>query len=346
MVSIKTSDGTLLNEKGEVIYFPLASFQSNIVDGDNCFICGASRGTKDFNDEHIIPNWLLRKHDLHKETITLPNNTTIRYGQYVTPCCQECNSMLGTEIETPVSELINQGYEKVVEYIVANGPKLFFVWLSLIFFKVHLKDMQLRLHRNLKEPDTKIGDAYFWETMHHIHCIARSPYTKAEIDKQVIGSMLIMPARTHDGIDDFDYGDSFMGKGIYLKTNDVAFVAILDDSCAALSAFNLDFKKIAGALSALQLRELLARFSHINFSLSERPTYFTQIKSGEYSIGATIPDSLEFDYDWDLLGDFLYSTCGTLLEKHNIPDKELVLQSIREGKRTFLFDKDGKFIDN
>jgi hypothetical protein len=346
MISIQTSDGTLLNQKGEVIYFPLASFQSNIVDGDNCFMCGAARGTKAFNDEHIIPNWLLRRHDLHNQTITLPNDTTIRYGQYVTPCCQECNSMLGIEVEIPVSELINQGYEKVAEYIAANGPKLFFVWLSLIFFKVHLKDMQLRLHRNLKEPDTKIGDAYFWSTMHHIHCVARSPYTKAEFDNQVIGSMLILPASTHSTINTFDYGDSFIGKGIYLKTNDVAFIAILDDSGAALGGFNLDFKRITGALSPLQLREFLARLSHNNYSLLDRPVYKSHIKSGKYSIVTTLPESIEFDYDWDLLGELLYSTCGTLLEKHNIPDKELVLESLREGKRTFLFNADGKFIDN
>ena len=54
-------DRTVINGKGEIVFFGLKHFLDDIVKGDCCFICGAKPGSKQFNDEHIIPDWILRK---------------------------------------------------------------------------------------------------------------------------------------------------------------------------------------------------------------------------------------------------------------------------------------------
>lgn len=96
-------------------------FVSDICEGACCFMCGASPQDKEFNDEHVIPKWILRKLDIYKLSITLPNDTKIRYGQYTVPCCKECNSFLGSYFEEDIAAAVDGGIEAVNSYILNNG---------------------------------------------------------------------------------------------------------------------------------------------------------------------------------------------------------------------------------
>jgi hypothetical protein len=60
----RESDDTVLDENGAVVYFSLERFVRDLCLGDCCFICGAAPGTVSFNDEHVIPRWLLWRYDL------------------------------------------------------------------------------------------------------------------------------------------------------------------------------------------------------------------------------------------------------------------------------------------
>ena len=46
-------------------------FIREIGEGNCCFICGANPGSKAFNDDRVIPDWVLAKHGLHSNRITL-----------------------------------------------------------------------------------------------------------------------------------------------------------------------------------------------------------------------------------------------------------------------------------
>lgn len=113
---LNTENGNIADvssEKAKVLYFGLSVFEDSIVRGGCCFICGESPNEKEFNNEHIIPDWLLKKFDLHSENIILPNKTKILYGNYKVPCCKECNTVLGKVIEEPMSILIKQAPDSV-----------------------------------------------------------------------------------------------------------------------------------------------------------------------------------------------------------------------------------------
>jgi hypothetical protein len=79
---VKTTDGSIENSDGKVIFFSFDRFMSDIVLGNRCFVCGISPKVAAFNDEHVLPDWLLRKYRLHQKTITLPNRSTFRYGGF------------------------------------------------------------------------------------------------------------------------------------------------------------------------------------------------------------------------------------------------------------------------
>jgi len=76
----------VIEKSGKVLYFSIRSFIDKIAGGNVCFICGADPDTVVFNDEHVIPDWILSRHNLHARLITLPNEADLKYGQYVVPC--------------------------------------------------------------------------------------------------------------------------------------------------------------------------------------------------------------------------------------------------------------------
>jgi hypothetical protein len=229
----KTKDGSVVDDQGRVIYFSCKRFVRDIAKGDCCFICGAARASKPFNDEHVMPDWVVRRYGLSRQTITLSNKTTIQYSRLKIPCCKECNDLMGSEVEKQISELVTKGSDAVGRYIVEEDGLLnIFVWMGLIFVKAHLKDKSLRLHRDLRKPSRPISSLYVWEDLHHIHTVARCFYTKSKLQRSVIGSFLMVPVREESPAGKFDFVDLHFAQTMLLRLGDFAFIAVFNDSGA------------------------------------------------------------------------------------------------------------------
>lgn len=341
---------TIINSQGKILFFGLKKFIDDIVNGNCCFICGANPQTKTFNNEHVIPDWILKRYNLHSKLINLPNGTKIRYGQYKIPCCQDCNTELGKTYEIPLSELLSKPYQEICLELEKNSSllQLLFKWLSLIFIKTHLKDKILLKDRDISKNSGSIGDNHYWEDIHHIHCIARSHFTNAEIDSAVFGTICILPAMLVDGFDKFDFVDSQAGKAIMMQINEFCIVAVLNDSCACYNLFSDLLNKITGKLSPFQIREIVAHLNYINLNLKERPIYKSTItETNQYKIIAEIPKNLSLIEEKERIsspGDFLEYYVREMIG--NIPEKEIVLDEIKKGKRNYLIDEHGNFINH
>jgi hypothetical protein len=348
---IETNDGSIEDKNGRVIYFSIDRFIRDIGEGDRCFICGANRSKTEFNDEHILPKWILKRYDLFSRIITLPNETSFRYDQYTVSCCQQCNSLMGEKIEQPVRELINQGFSAVAEHIQKNnGYWLFFIWLNLIFLKTHLKDKSLKLHRDSRQGNGMISDFYTWERLHHVHCIARSFYTGCKLDfNKVMGSFLLLTAKIEDYYEKFDYIDLHDSKAVLLRLDDICFITILNDSCFSLNCFQNYHELISGALSPIQLREILAHLAFINLNLKERPKFYskTDLKREHYKISANVPEQIAIDnYEQSDFGVILDYCCKGYLDQDANPEIEFIKQQVKQGKYTFLVDEKNRFISD
>ena len=128
-----TRDGSFIDSEGKVIFFSTERFINDICLGDCCFICGAKSSKREFNNEHILPVWLLRRYNLFAKTITLSNGATVRYDQYTVPCCKECNSLMGDVIEKPISEVVLKGGDAINDFVSKGGLLKMFIWMGLIF---------------------------------------------------------------------------------------------------------------------------------------------------------------------------------------------------------------------
>lgn len=343
---------TIVNGKGQILLFGLKHFIQSIVEGDACFICGASPNEKEFNNERVIPNWLLKKHSLHDKKITLPNNTHLSYGKYKTPCCADCNTQLGEQIESPISNLLQNDYA-VIKTRIKEDPnllKLLFHWLCLIYLKTHLKDTQLNLSRDTRTDNGKIGDLHYWDEMHHVHCMSRVHYTQAQVEDDVYGSILIFSTLTPSSEDFFDFIDNSTGKTIMLQSSNFCIMAALTDSKAGSVIMEENIARITTSIHPLQMREIFSRLSFICNSIKDKPHFFSTLENGHYTIGAEVPDKIYLESleerqaqpDYATPGDYLHFYIGRLFAGH--PDEEKFLEDIKSGKIGFVFDENGEFI--
>lgn len=226
---LKSKDGSFLDHNNNMVFMSLERFQKDVCQDGHCFMCGAAPESKEFNKEHIIPKWILRRFDLFDKTITLPNGHEHRYRHYVVPCCTDCNSLLDEVIEREMSELFLKDYASICEHIKEQGPEKLFLWLCLIFIKTHIKDTYVFKEKDKRLGDSKIGDNYDWGVVHHIHCMARALITNVIIEPECIGTLLLWPAKQAEHIRDFDFKDNFDPNTILLRIGGVVIIAILDD---------------------------------------------------------------------------------------------------------------------
>lgn len=343
----KTEDGSVIDAAGKVMFFSTERFISDIVLGEYCFICGASPNQKLFNDEHILPEWLLRHYDLFSRSITLPNGASVRYDKYTVPCCADCNSLMGDTIETVISGVVKGGLDSINEFVSNGGGLKLFVWLGLIFLKTHLKDRSLRFNLDTRQGNTKIADDYDWNDLHHVHCLVRCFYNNCFVEPEAFGSFLIIPTKSEISLDLFDYSDLYFAQTILLKLGDVALVAVLNDTGGAMSYFFRKFEKITGPVSELQLREIMVEMAFLNLHMEERPLFYSEfdLSKQELRMVADLPVLQLADLDYEIRGKMLHNEVQYALGAIKSPglDRDAISKEILAGRFTFLFDKNGNF---
>lgn len=345
----KTTDGSFLNEKGGVVYFSRERFVESICIGGSCFICGAKPGSKLFNDEHILPEWILREFSLFDREITLPNGRSFRYARYKIPCCWDCNTHMGRHIEEAVSEVLHGGHAAVADHFRKNnGGLMFFVWMALIFLKTHLRDRNFNMTLDRRVSQEPISSLYEWESLHHIHTIARCFVTGAEIAKEVPGTCFVLPAKVEH--EQFDYADLYEAKVALVRFRDVAVLTVFNDSTAVTPHLLRYTEGVAGPLSSPQLREIMVEAACCNLHLKNRPQYasLVDLRKRAYRITAKLPPSPEFHpVDLALRGRLMETALRPLLKGATIngyPNVDDFWDKVRQGKQTVLYDDEGKFI--
>ena len=137
-------DGSLIDSEGRLRQFGRPAFQKLASDLARCFVCGVDKGFVEFNDEHVIRDWILRRFGLHSGRVQLPNGAGQLYGRYTLRCCAPCNTLLGTEVETPVSRLFTKDLVSTFTNLNNSDLSHLYCWLCLIFIKIcHLLTLKV-----------------------------------------------------------------------------------------------------------------------------------------------------------------------------------------------------------
>lgn len=346
----KTPDGSFLDEKGRFVYISCKRFVDSICTGNSCFICGAMSDGRKFNDEHIFPKWLLREFKLFDRYVTLPNGSRFKYGRYKIPCCANCNSIMGQQIEQPVRRLLRQGHHAVSEHFKTEGGLTFFTWMAVIFLKTHLRDRHFNRTLDRRMTREPISSLYAWESLHHIHTVARCFITGATIEREVYGTCVVLAAKVERGVEAFDVADLYDAQVALVRCHDVALITVFNDSAAVTGHLLHILEKVTGPLSNLQLREVMVEAACCNLHLKERPQYasLVDVRARTNKIVAMLPESPEFHpIDLKLRGRLMEYALRPVLSGSSIvgyPNIEDFWVKVKDGLQTFLYDDDGNFI--
>lgn len=338
----------VVSDAGKILVYTVSNFIQSICESDNCFVCGAGRSEKEFNDEHIIPRWVLKRFSLFDEKITLPNGVPFQYGKYVIKCCSECNTFLGNNVESVIATGLNGKYEESLVFFNENR-ELVFVWLCLLVTKTHLKDKFFKY--DMRKPN-KIGEMYNWESLHHIHCVARSVFTGCRINQSVIGTMLLFPCHQYENLESFDYMDRFDAGVVSVRLGGYFILAVLNDRGIVKELLKSRLDRITGPLQVIQARELFARACEANLRINDRPRYYTFKSRGESFLQIdTIRQSRisVSAFREDVLGAFMYGLIDKLLVSSDNPvfgeETRLQREAVKNGQWTYLFDEEGRFLN-
>ncbi|OGN51653.1 MAG: hypothetical protein A2352_01695 [Caulobacterales bacterium RIFOXYB1_FULL_67_16] len=240
-------------------------------------------------------------------------------------------------------------YASVAGRLDDSGRELLFVWLNLLFLKVHLKDRRVRVHRDPRVGDEKIGDFYDWTDLHHVHAVARCSYTGAKLSPGVVGSLQVFEIEGALTGDAYDYLDFTFDQTVILRLGKVGIVATLNDSTAAERAWSHRLKLIDGPLTELQLREVGAMFALANRDLVYRPSFSTVAVEGKWVLIQAHRPPLELpDMDPRAFGEALLFAVRNFVSSRAIEvdgtrDPEKVAAAIATGHVRFLTDADGNF---
>lgn len=346
---MKEINGNIVSDDAKVLLFSIDNFVETICNKDTCFICGVERTDAVFNDEHVIPRWILKRFDLFGKLITLPNDKTFRYGKYKIPCCKNCNSLLGDNIEKKISEGFDGDYGEVLKFFNENKESIF-IWICLLYIKTHLKD---RMFKSDFKSDKKIGDDYNWEELHHIHCVARSIYTKVNIEESVYGSMFIYPCAEFDEGEKYDYIDLYGTGTVLIRLGAFCVICVLNDSKITSQLIKSRTERITGKLNFLQMRELYSRVTYDNLRIVDRPKYITYVKLEDnfICIDSLIEQAVAISpHNEELLGSIMYKLVKDYIFKPDTPELKVRTQeqikAVKNGQWTYLFDSEGKFLND
>jgi hypothetical protein len=338
------ADGSLVDARGRLRHFGRRAFEKLAADLDRCFVCGIARTVVDFNDEHVIPDWVLRRFNLHSRRITLPNGQQQLYGRYTIRCCAPCNALLGTRLETPVSQLFEDNVGATVENLKAADPTLLYSWLCLVFIKLHLKDREFRADPDRRNPSVQVGDIYDWDGLHHVHSVARTSHSGASVEPSVPGTTCFFEMA--DAPESFDFGSLSDYSTFALRIGNLGIATVLND-CGYVGALVREYlSHITGPISSIQLREIAARLAYGNTLLVSRPSFWSELApGGNLTIRSSSPISHEIhDVDRADLGRVIAYACAPLLRKSRTPDVELKIEQLARGEIQFLYHDDGSFI--
>lgn len=124
-------------------------------ESNRCFLCDSDENV---TEEHVFPQWLLKKANIRNQFVTLKNGTKFKYGNVRVPCCQECNNEELSQIENKISTWINKSdFEKL-----QSNPDTVFIWLYKIMYGLNYKEMHVKKDlRNPNSPPLVEQDEFF-----------------------------------------------------------------------------------------------------------------------------------------------------------------------------------------
>lgn len=299
-----------------------------------CFLCGASESEL-ITEEHVFPKWLQREFDLWNQTIQLLNGTSLRYRDLRVPCCRECNEVHLSAIENLVSRAVRAGYESSAQI----EERVWYLWVSKLFYGVLRKELSLRLDREDRDSGT-ILDQKTLEAFEHMHLFLQGVRGKHQFSGPVPYTVLV--CNLHDVGSPYDLRDDLIRFTAAIKLRCVGVIVSFNDGGLIRETYAEYVRQVAGRkLHPVQFWELYAKISY-QVHLRKRPISYVTAShiDGEGVATTSVLSAATALEDWD------QSVFVQLLRFHLMPfvNPELIEHEPPDLVTTFMSDDSGDLL--
>lgn len=194
-----------------------------------CFLCLAPLTKASRTKEHVFPKWMLKRHDLWGESMTLLNGSQMRYSQLTIPCCAECNGTHLSVMENKVRSAFDAGYDAVN----ALDRTVLFSWLAKILYGLLVKERHSLLNLRDRTGAKIISDSDLDRfALHHLLMqTVRGDVNWSSPSGEDPWSIFVLKCQSSGQHPDlnFDYIDSTRIPFLAIRSGEVAIVASLQD---------------------------------------------------------------------------------------------------------------------
>jgi hypothetical protein len=316
---------------GQGLYLPE---RSQSFSNDQCFLCGVILTPDTRSDEHVIPQWLLREFDLWDVTVSLVNQTMIRYRQLTIPCCIRCNTTYLADLERDM----HIAYSGGIDGVQALGYDRLLLWLLKVSYGMFFRELFLPLDRRRPDLGTSLDREFLSRFAVH-HVLLQAVRGVVQWGEQP-ATIIVYPTQTASDppAANFDYTDNALGPFLGIRMGALGIIAVLQD-WGAIS--DVGPKKLfvdavnVGPLAPLQFRELMAFGMYVSASLVQERRLFIASDNGVTVIRPVpLPDdaTLIEPFDPGRYAHALSRSLGVPIERVLLPGK---------AYPTFLHDDDG-----
>ncbi|MEU6482347.1 hypothetical protein ABZ858_36905 [Streptomyces sp. NPDC047017] len=271
---------------------------------DRCFLCGAGLARRR-TDEHVFPQWLLRRCDLWNEKITLLNGTLMPYKQMKIPCCSTCNNEHLSRIEQAVGDAFAEGPEAVA----ALDATTLFLWMGKIYYGLMFRELSLLADRRAPQGGSIVSPEFLTTfRMHHLLLQAARGAVRWQKDQHPASVFVFQAQEPTDPRHRFDYVDIINFPFFAIRVGATAVVAVLQDWGALAQAVTLPAFEAARqlVLHPQQFREVAALAAYMTTLFNRVPKHL--LHAGENHVDVmTLPlqgMSTKFVFDPFDVGDY------------------------------------------
>ena len=231
-----------------------AVFEKHDFSVNTCFLCGLRLAASTRSDEHVVPQWLLHRFELHNKRLTLLNGTQIPYRQLTIPCCKTCNNKHLSLVESKIRSVVEGGAP-----LDSLDQKSIFIWMGKIFYGVLYREVLLPMDRSGRVPGS-IFPAEQMQSFRTLHTFLQT--ARLNIDFQCMhasfpASIFAFKMQEPKTIKaKFDFRDSIHAPAVYIRLGSVGFIAAFDTGAAAYETFHVYRKYKRYRLHPVQFEEL------------------------------------------------------------------------------------------
>jgi hypothetical protein len=243
--------------------------ESRNYDSSCCFLCGEDFDRDSSTSEHVIPNWLQKKYNLHNQTMVLLNYTSIQYKYLKIPCCKKCNNMYLSKIEDEVKNKLNGGFKS----FKSINREILFYWLGKIYYGILYRELFLLKDRADPDKGSIITPEFIDQLKAH-HIFLQGIRKKHRFRDFFPASIFIFETQKTQEVDlQWDFMDNIKTMLIAIRMSDVGVIGVLQDGGTQESYLEplSDFYQVP--LHPIQFAEVVAIIAYRSLLFNRIPKY-------------------------------------------------------------------------